>query len=1420
MGTRKGRELVLDKRTDEVAGIVISNLGEEFIARKLPKVWDLIWDKGEGQGTGESLLEDSNNSDDQFNRSIFNDNNPNIVRDLSLLSKNSEETSWDEEVWGTNPNNWKTEEKEDDSSDGQELEEEEEEEETETSANLLEAVWSEEEEAGPGSSQEEEKMSDSSGHSSYTREQFRRIREEELEGHPCADCHDSACNKVDETEEEEENVSDSGPVFPSIDNEYWEEEIVRVKQEQEEEEQKVRPQPLPAVQGGDGLVSQTTNTFNCTSNYRTGMSSSHDSGNRVESSRDNDVVKSINSIIDVGDGDKSGVEMNNSVKNSIYKNKGGEGYNHSKIISKGVEDFSHSKISKEFLSYFIMNLRGFSSKKPSFFNIVDSSDADFYLISETHMYFDKCISHSKYNFICKSRKVNSKGGIALGYKKELEPYVVKVAEGEGDNEFILVKVTCYEPNLIIGVFYGNQENTAGEIKINNHLSELFSELDQYSKEGLSIIVGGDFNLHVGDKIPGNDQKTSKGGKMLISLCEEMGLEFANTIGPLPNHTHYDVSSKTSRILDFAITNVRDQHKRCEVDNAKKVTPYRIVSKDGEVTPNFTDHLTVIGEVELQKSKAKKKIKAFRYSRPGGKILYRNALEERDLEALNIIQTVPDVDEMFSKISEIIKEVKTETLGVRTMTHKQRERESMNNLAVRRMKELQETMDELDDQKKKLNEKIFIGRKRFENEGGETLEKIKHYKSGEVLSEPKEIYKSILDYNVEVLEKKSNLSEEEDERRKENEEIADFWESVESAESEEPLLWEEFEEVVKKTMAVNKGCYRDFNWAGPRWKSVMFIMFQRIYMTEEIPAVFKKAALKKLYKKKGDKSNLQNYRFIHLRDWASKILEKLVILKSKKLIEKGTPESQLGGRVKSSTIEHLVMAMTVIRGREAEKKAVVMMFVDVVKCFDKVRLRDTLADAASVGVSGKQLRTVRKLHDSTEISIVGDASDQSATVTNSTGQGTQMAPSFCSLSMARALNKRAEANDYGMHYGEVKIKPCSFIDDTKLMGLSSEEVRKCGVIATESLDCMGLDAHPKKSKQVVVGNAKHGQSLINQLESEPSSIQGFDVDFSQQETYLGFEFCSKGSRESVTQSIERRGRMATAKAAQLVKVLEDDLLQKVGWLASAKELFQSIIISTLCYGSQAYIFMTKTQENRLESLMRENLYRVLGLSKFSSYAAVLFELNLIKIADIIKQLKCSYIMSLIHEKGSGQCLEVLNEEVRLDKVKGLIEEVKMICVEFNMPDITIYNIGKENLKKKIWEVARARLWEVVLKDRRVPYHDDPRKYKKSYWQMSKRKALLVFGYQIGNLDFRNNKRRESVRKFGGVNCLIPHCEGIDEIDHVKSCQGYKTKPGKYAFSGNDEELAEYLDNLDNERFSICREPLLFRNKLGTVPKLKK
>ena len=106
-----------------------------------------------------------------------------------------------------------------------------------------------------------------------------------------------------------------------------------------------------------------------------------------------------------------------------------------------------------------------------------------------------------------------------------------------------------------------------------------------------------------------------------------------------------------------------------------------------------------------------------------------------------------------------------------------------------------------------------------------------------------IKQSVLDYNVEVLEKNKCRTQEAKDMRKMKAQTVEFYENIHDEISEKDLTWQEFMKVVTKVHSMNKTCYRDFSLAGPRWQSAMYLMFRRIYTTEQIPEEFMKTKLK-------------------------------------------------------------------------------------------------------------------------------------------------------------------------------------------------------------------------------------------------------------------------------------------------------------------------------------------------------------------------------------------------------------------------------------------------------------------------------------------------------------------------------------------------------------------------------------------------
>ena len=294
--------------------------------------------------------------------------------------------------------------------------------------------------------------------------------------------------------------------------------------------------------------------------------------------------------------------------------------------------------------------------------------------------------------------------------------------------------------------------------------------------------------------------------------------------------------------------------------------------------------------------------------------------------------------------------------------------------------------------------------------------------------------------------------------------------------------------------------------------------------------------------------------------------------------------------------------------------------------------------------------------------------------------------------------------------------------------------------------------------------------------------------------------------------------AVVKEIQLSKILETDEMDKVGWIEAVKTLYNSIITSTITYATPAYAFMTKKQINEIEQSCKEILFRQLRISKFAHYASVLLECNMIRLSDIINQYKISFVNELIHSKGSGICLKILNEEQRLFPETGLMNEVRELCEYYDLDDVTVFDaVSKKEIKEKVCELGRRKLWRESVKNRRVPFNRHYIKTPKLYMRRNRREAKLFFAFRIGELQFKDNRRGEYTKKFGNTTCFMDGCNQPDSLQHVMSCNRY---PADMRFGLSDfnhdpheqNEFIDYLQKLDKFRLKEFNLPLIYRPSL--------
>ena len=1059
----------------------------------------------------------------------------------------------------------------------------------------------------------------------------------------------------------------------------------------------------------------------------------------------------------------------------------------------------------------LINSRGFTSKEASIRNIIVDEDIKVMYVTETQCTLNEFPKIPGFFTFYRNRVKKKGGGVAILIADEFKGKARLLETSKDEMEAITVVLNGFSTPIHLTCYYGQQENTAEKGIIEDHLARLVGDAKVASSDGALVVVAGDFNIKTGDQLTKNPIKNvSKAGKVLIDMLEDSDLHCVNDKDVNNTQfTHVDRSANTSNVLDYILTNSPDQIDEVEIDGGFLKTPNYLRLRDGHQETAFTDHCTILWNIITTKAEEdgrKPKITKWRYDKPGGAEAYFAFLEEQS-PRLNEVILTKSTEEAAEEVRRTVELSKSTCYGKTTRTSAKLERMEEAKLWSKRYDELDDFIKTAKEQPGKEMHKIFFARKEIQNKFRyEQPSVIKNLKTGKILKDQKEIDEYTLQYNEELLTKKEVKGEWAELRKEKLVELEEML-HLEDEGSKEPISEEEFYEAVKEVIIGNKDCYLDFLRAGPNFKCTIYALIQKIYLTGEVPKSFKKTSLMKLYKK-GDRKLLSNYRFLHLKHWLPKITEKVVMKKLKKKMSLATPPEQLGGVKDASCEEHLVTLMTVLRSQERQKKATAVTFMDVVKCFDQIPLDEVGHSAGQAGIVGKPLKTLMEINADTEMTIVGDTTGKSFIAKNTVGQGLVSACEGSAMVMGASLQRAMKNKTHHLVVEGVKVGPAAFVDDVAQADGSGDGVRSTGKCLTNTLEEVGLEAHPTKSVRVTSGPAPAKKKLKSDLEKDPQRIQGTEVKEGVEERYLGIFFTDKNVRKTISRNIEDKRAKVLVKVKTIKRLLRHPAMERLGWMRAAVGLLQSIVVQTILYGTICFIDMTKQQVKDLEKIQKDAIYDVLGLSRYANYSAVLSEIGILKMEEAIKLRKMSFINKLMHAREVCKCRDILKAEDEAGKY-GLLAEVRKYSEEYEFPDLTKDQILKGTLKRQFKETATRRNWIQTLKSKKaLARWESEKTSNRAYFSFAKLESKLMLALMIGELNFLTNRRAENIKKLGSTHCYIGVCGGEDSLEHVSQCFGYSAVPSG---DGSERSQVEYLVELNKERMKRFGTALIYYDR---------
>ena len=170
--------------------------------------------------------------------------------------------------------------------------------------------------------------------------------------------------------------------------------------------------------------------------------------------------------------------------------------------------------------------------------------------------------------------------------------------------------------------------------------------------------------------------------------------------------------------------------------------------------------------------------------------------------------------------------------------------------------------------------------------------------------------------------------------------------------------------------------------------------------------------------------MKNKRGLFLTNIISKLFEKIL---EEVIGEIHYNEHQHGGRKGRGVIDNWLIMMAIRDSNQKLKKNTYIFFADLVKCFDRLWLKDYIVDMRIAGVRERELRMLFKMNEKANIMIKTPAGiTEEIKVKEIVKQGTVFGPRLCCASTGRV-------NDMGdpgrtIIYPNIEVGALAFVDD--------------------------------------------------------------------------------------------------------------------------------------------------------------------------------------------------------------------------------------------------------------------------------------------------------------------------------------------------------------------------------------------------------
>jgi hypothetical protein len=526
-----------------------------------------------------------------------------------------------------------------------------------------------------------------------------------------------------------------------------------------------------------------------------------------------------------------------------------------------------------------------------------------------------------------------------------------------------------------------------------------------------------------------------------------------------------------------------------------------------------------------------------------------------------------------------------------------------------------------------------------------------------------------------------------------------------------------------------------------------------------PSQWTETLIATIYKNKGSRKYLKNYRGIFLTQIISKLYEKIHMKRVEDILKK-VSKLQAGSRKERGSPDNLFLVRSCIDHAYYLKTPVYFTVYDFEQCFDALWLEESIIALWNLGIRDETLSTIYEMNKQTLIKVKSPLGVcQGFSRPTIVKQGTVFGPLICSTSTAEFVSKNR--NVRGFQIGNSSINTVILVDD----------------VGNINGDVVGvINSHDNMSefsmiKRLPLGGVKCFLLPIFCKDKELPilKIGSHTMEVKEKIVYLGDDFNSKGNNGDLINESIRKGR--TSMINSIAMCSEVTLGAYV--IQSLILVYKSVFLHTLLSGCQSWTRITKNEEKKLQTIQLQFLKRILHVPRSACNCYTYLELGVLPVIAEIHIRKLSYLRKILRLDEDDPMKKTYQQQLMYVAEKNWGNECNDLRRTYGIEtkDEEIKELSKETWKSKVKESVRRKFLEKL--------NEEKQKMKKvaatdAYENLECQEYLKKMKSERARLLFRIRSRISLVKEhrqfeFGDDNMKCRVCDSEPETLHHVLCR---------------------------------------------------